>query len=353
MSTSKQTSIHSFFNTIKKDGTILNIHRFFYLKWTNSKKPDFQAVWLSEAPSEINFIHEIKWTQIRPLHSFYLCGYFPDIEEKRFRIPQEKTYKNVSFMKSHLQKNIRKQNDGLAVSSSYHLIKMSIQDFLRRLPIIMIEDSFLHESFPTLIWLMVADTIQSFTMKKYMIEWLLGVVYVITQLPKDVIIYQNTPSIPPSKMIQFLDSIQDFELHQKSILYSVLLRISYGGMLFDNHMLQQYAVLWKERFIQNPSIEHPIVIHQMNIRPIQFFSVLPLELSDWDLTAIDFHCSSIIDFVHKKHPDIDVQTIQQLIWLNYSSINTRVEHVIHNPELWRIIKKNIDKTQKYLLDSQF
>jgi hypothetical protein len=350
---SKQSSIHSYFQSMKKDGTVLEVNRFFYLKWTNMKRPDYQAVWLSEAPSEINFIHEIRWSQVRPSHTFYLCGYFSDIQDKRFRIPQEKTYKNIPFMKSHLQKNVRKQNDNLAISSAYHLIKLSITDFLRRLPVIMVEDSYLHESFTTLIWLMIAESVDTFSIKKYMIEWLLGIVYVLTQMTKDVIIHTETSLIPQKQIIYFLDSIRDFELHQKSILYSLLLRASYGGMSFDVHMFQQFALIWKERFIQNPSIEHPILVHQMRIRPIQFFSILPLELDNWDLTAIDFHCSTILEMIHKKYPDMEINTIKQLIWFNYSSVNTRVEHTIYEPELWRQIKKTVDRTQKYLLDSNY
>ena len=55
---SKQTSLHSFFNTLKTDGSILEVKRFFYLRWTNKYSPDIQAVWLQEIQEDINQIKE-------------------------------------------------------------------------------------------------------------------------------------------------------------------------------------------------------------------------------------------------------------------------------------------------------
>jgi hypothetical protein len=45
-----------------------------------------------------------------------------------------------------------------------------------------VDDVFLHHSFTTLIWLMVANSTKKFKMKLYIYEWLLGVVYMLCKI---------------------------------------------------------------------------------------------------------------------------------------------------------------------------
>lgn len=346
----KQPSLHEFFPTIKKNGSILQIKRFFYLRWTNGYSPTYQAVWLQERPSEVNFIEEVKWDKLRKSHTFYLCGYFPQDISDKFFLPAEKKYRNLHNLKSHLQKNIRKQNEGLALSTAIHFLKLDPTDFLRRLPIIMIEDVMLHESFPTLIWLLVSQSSTTFRMKKYIYEWLLGIVYLLCKNPiKDTIEYIELPN---EKITEKIESFHSLSENECSILYSMYLRIAYGGMQCDMEMFQQYIERWNDRF--RHSTEGEIRMDQTRIRNISFYSVKTLELDEWDVSAIDFHCNSkLIEFIQKRFPDYSSEELQTLIWKNLSSMNTRQEHSIYQPERWNPIKEHITRTQKYLLDSSF
>ena len=347
----KQASIHSFFPTLKKDGTTLELRRFFYLHWSNQYSPKMQAVWLHERPKDVNYIEEMKWNQVRKTHTFYLCGYFPDLKESRFDIPHEPKYKNIANLKSHLQKSIRKGNEQLALSSAIHIIKMNPIELLRRLPIIMIEDVILHESFPTLIWLMVAVS-NGFRLKKYMYEWILGVIYVISKIETyDRIEYID--DIDKDRLIHQLESYNRLKNDSEiSILYSMHIRIAYGGMECDMRMFQQYSHKWFQRF--EMKTEKDIQMNQTKIRNILFTSVKWLELDDWDITAIDFHCApKLIEFMQKRFPHIDENEMKRLIWENASSINYRIIKPVYQSELWNEIKSHLQRTQKYLLDSSF
>ncbi len=350
MSSNKQLSLHSFFPTIKKNGKVLEIKRFFYLKWVNKYSPIFHAEWLMERPSDVNFIEEVKWNQLRKTHTFYLCGHFPDMKEKKFFLPPETKYKNVQNLKSHLQKCIRKQSDDLAIRTAVHYMKLDIVDFLRRLPIIMIEDVMLHESFTTLMWLMISQSSTTFKMKRYMYEWLLGLVYVLCKIErKDVIEYEELDE--NTKLIDLIESYHTLNTIQCSILYCMQLRTAYGGMRCDMDMFVQYANRWKKRFEGN---EDGIEMERRMIRNVSFYSVQTLELDMWDLSAIDFHCNGkIIEYVLKRYPDYTEEEIKRLIWENSSKINSRVRQEVYDVENWNIIKMHVERTQKYLLESSY
>ncbi len=347
----KQASIHSFFPTLKKDGTTLELRRFFYLHWSNKYSPKMQAVWLSQRPTDVNYIQEVEWNQVRKSHTFYLCAHFPDLTESRFDVPHEPKYKNISNLKSHLQKSIRKGNEQLALSTAIHLMKMDIVELLRRLPIIMIEDTSLHESFPTLVWLMIAVSLSSnpFRLKKYMYEWILGVIYVIAKMEKkDVIEYDE--SIYRERLLNQLESYHVLEDDaQISVLYSMHMRVAYGGMECDMRMFEQYAHIWFQRF-QRKEME----MNKIKIRNLIFTSIKWLELDDWDLSAIDFHCApKIIEFMQKRFPDIDEMEMKKIIWENASSINIRVSKPIYRSDVWMEMKTHLQRTQRYLLDGSF
>ena len=64
--------------------------------------------------------------------------------------PPVKEYKKNQYLLSHLQKSIRRMEDVKSVQTAKHIIDLDCNSFLRRLPIIMIEDVTLHESFQLL-----------------------------------------------------------------------------------------------------------------------------------------------------------------------------------------------------------
>ena len=92
----------------------------------------------------------------------------------------------------------------------------------------------------------------------------------------------------------------------------------------------------------------------MTIKTVSLF-IKPLELDEWDLSAIDYHTNlNFIDFIIKKFPELTKQDIQNIIWIASSSINTRIlnnNSDIFVQENWIKIKSYVEKTQKYLLES--
>ena len=343
-----QKTIDCFFK-IMNDGKEIQIKKYFYLKWTNKFNPEFEAIWLLDRPKQINFIQHVNCSYIKKGFYFYICGYFSDYEEDDFTIYKETKYKNIHFLKSHLQKNIRKKDIDRAISTSLHLIKLDLNEFLRRMIIIHIEDTFLHYSLNTLIWLMIANSTKKFKMKKYIYEWILGFVY-ITCNTKKIDNYNKTiHSYDYKNNYDELNSYEKLNIKEEEIstLYSLNMRIAYGGMECDINMIKKCINLWKNRFLTDK-----VHMNFMKIRPINIY-VKELPIENWDYSAIDYHTNkNFIDFISKKF-NYNEEELKKIIWYNSSGINYRKNNKNYRNDVWEEIKEYVNKTQKYLLETNY
>ena len=359
-----QTKIDFFYKS-DTNNKKYQLKRYFYLIWEDIYRPNVSAYWLENKPEKINFIELVHCNYIKKGYYFYLCGWFRNNDDKEYVLMKEKMYKNIHYLKSHLQKSIRNQDDLLAIPTCFHLMKLDICELLRRLPIIMLEDLFLHESMSTIIWFMVAkSSCPTFKFKKYMYEWLLGTIFVMCKIDDfDLFEAKNTTEKNELyekeilNIYQLLDKYNDLEKHQYSLLYSLHIRIAYGGMKGDMNMIKRFIDLWEKRF---RSESGSIVINTMKVRPISLY-ITDLELGDWNLAAIDFHCNPrFLEFIQKKYNDLSSEDIKNIVWYNSSSINKRLddkykkdlEHK-YNVSKWLEIKDFVIKTQKYLLEAGY
>ncbi len=314
----------------------INIKKIFYLDWSNNIP---KVLWLDNIPNNINFLTKINW-RIQNTH-ITLCG---RINQNSYQLPSENYYQNISYLKSHLQKCIRRKLYDKAVKTAFHMIKLDVQDFLRRLPIIMIEDVILHESFPIIIWLMVAvSSKKEFILQEEHIIWLLSVVHTLC-------------IIDNHDKIGLLDKIKDIKQFNKlnnkdniTILYSLQLRAAYGGMKVDIKMLNYFTKKWYNKFKNG---------EYCNQTPIQYINTLlsnmiKLKKEEWLIEAIDFHCAPyILDMIQKEFPNMSKENIQSTIWHNSSKINVRDNVNIHDTyTFWIIIKERVKYYQQYILDN--
>ena len=175
----------------------------------------------------------------------------------------------------------------------------------------MLEDTTLHESFTTLVWLMIAIS-KKFKMKKYIYEWILGVVYLLC-------------------VIKVKDNIKIND--KQSLINSINIRILYGGTTEDLEMMTSYIDKLKN-------------VNKTIIRPISLF-VKELTLEDWDLSAIDYHCNSyFLEYISKKYDNYDIEELKRII-------DKRVPLNEYEIKIWNEIKDYVKKTQKYLLNTSY
>ena len=79
-------------------------------------------------------------------------------DKKQHRLVQRHSRLSVSQLKSCLQKSIRRRAPLPAVRVAMELADRAWGELVRRLPIIVLEDSTLHPDFGLIVWLMVADS---------------------------------------------------------------------------------------------------------------------------------------------------------------------------------------------------
>lgn len=373
---SKQTTLFSF---IHRDGAATSagagsasttskedrVHTYFYLEWQD-KKPKAHATFHAEKPKKMNFKHTFHWNGVQKGFEMTLCGYFdylldvdPSDTSPLCKLEKEKKYKNSGFLKSLLQKSIRKGDPNLTVQSAYHLMHLDFDDFIRRLPIIMIEDTSAHVSFSTLIWLMIAaSSVSGFKFDRTVYEYILGVAFVCCSTP----VYHALPPAaakgedalqqPLSRKLIKYNALKE---PYKSLCYALQLRRAYGGMVCDMEMLDKYAEEWCR--IADISAETAKWLQKTPVRPIQLASVPALMLSEWDLSAIDFHCApQMIDYIVAEFPEFEGkgELVKKLIWHYSSKINKRIKVSApsrdYKAEDWNKIKKYVGRVQGYLLE---
>ena len=120
--------------------------QFFYIDW-NSSNPI--ATWLIKKPKNVSFSCIVKWYNIGDIILCCKDKYslkdesntliLQNIEKINSKLFDEER-QLLSFMKSHLQKSIRRQQGIEALKSAKELLILDKNEFLRRICIIMFAD---------------------------------------------------------------------------------------------------------------------------------------------------------------------------------------------------------------------
>ena len=260
---------------------------------------------------------------------------------------------SVPVLKSVLQKSIRRGRAMSAVKVAMELADKSLGDLLRRLPIIILEDSMLHADLPFVVWLMIAHS-KGYLVSKDQLERLLRVVYQVASChwsdhcpqavnPEETD-HGGAEGIPRGCRLSRVPNLQSvlsdgFPSSDQVLLWSILARAEYGGMRGDIQMLHRYALTWASRFsgslpvavaqklnkseidgkrnsmdqVDNdkatgrsgpmswssiPQLcheEHQVGSDLDNVSSMCERGIDRLSLQDVTLEGVDFHCSNILD----------------------------------------------------------
>src|SRR3989338_645292 len=164
--------------TIKDEqgNTVKPYPTFFYLDWKERN-----AHWLTEdsKPSKPTFIAKVKWKQFHEVTVIVCTHHVPDLTEY-YKDQIRSNYSNVSYLKSHLQKCVRRSNTYKAIKTAYHLFELDQLEFLRRLSIIAVEDALPLNGYSVLVWFIAAVS-NGYKMSKAQFAWCLGYVYNISE----------------------------------------------------------------------------------------------------------------------------------------------------------------------------
>ncbi|KAL7576622.1 hypothetical protein ACA910_005560 [Epithemia clementina (nom. ined.)] len=202
---------------------------------------------------------------------------------------------SVPVLKSMLQKSIRRRRPLPSVRIAMELADKSTGDLLRRLPVIVLEDSTLHPDYAFLVWLLMAHsycssccssssdnskTLDSFDessgegyekISTVLMNRVFEIIFEVASCrlrddPLSSLLLSSSSSsskasFPKEYLITLGHLLQQPHeendsktlpprpiLNSTVISCSILIRSCYGGMKCDIVMLQQYASLWYHRF---------------------------------------------------------------------------------------------------------
>ena len=258
--------------------------------------------------------------------------------ESEYIVPIIQTHLSVPIIKSNLQKAVRRKDVSTALASSVVLLQTDPISFLRRLPVIFIEDVCLTTSIPIVVWLMMAD--KSYKLTNGDIELLLKIVQhlcVVDHYYDD----SNAPEFDQKALLRH-DSLQ-----YSDTLHALYYRSLYGGMKGDMSMLRNaiYYYHTNPELIINASLTDHI--------PDFCFRVIP--------EAIDFHpLPQMLPYIkrHMSTEAITEEEIKKLIWFAESGVNVRKDTTIHNQrvanydENWPEIRKYLSRFRHTIIHNK-
>lgn len=324
-------TLDQWFMSSEEQKNIIQQKTFFYFDHET-----MQSEWLHKKPKGITYSTIVKWNKV----PIMLCTNTP--QDHKYEIPKDKVYnvKQLSYFKSNIQKCIRRQLNEKAIKTSYHMIKMDISEFLRRLTVIILEDVKFHVSYSTLVWLMSVCSVtkEPFKPDKKIIDWLLGVVNTLCEISEyDKVDYENDKN-------KYKDNITDF--NDYDLLYSLLLKCSYGGMYYDINMLNYFVGVWFERFKNGEKC------NEEEVKLIDSSKIKPLTVEEWKLDGenmcgVDFHCYPPFLEILSKEYNYTEKEVKKAIWdcssgINYRKLNEKSEKDI---EVWEKIKNKYFELQ--------
>lgn len=218
----------------------------------------------------------------------------------------------IHYFKSLWQKATRRSSEQASWAAAEILAHAPL-DFLRRLPVINVEDTILSLKFPKLIWMMTALGCNARKMKDKLLpkplhiwriddweaDWLMNVVKAIYECPVVDRVGHDVDINVSDRQIAELKSQE-----QQTQLWAIKIRALYGGLKGDAKMFHAAINVWYDRWtspetkeqaakdfkllsMNEVSTSYDWHAHANKIEKMQDAQELQ---NMWELAAVDFHC---------------------------------------------------------------
>jgi hypothetical protein len=243
---------------------------------------------------------------------------------------------NIELLKSNLQKCVRRKETKCALDTVNMMIRQDMQQLLRRLPIISLEDSVIDfDDFIFLIWIMIANS-RGYNLNDYDINRIFLITKNICESS-----YRDYIDNDSSTSFNF-ELINKYDVKDNNIIkfyFCVFLRLEYGTMSGDSKWLKNIANKWLNRY-KKDSIVIQKIKNKYNIFEYKYFNENNI-LKNYLLEAVDFHCNkNIFDEIRLKQKNhfYTNEHIKNTIWFLRSSINIDRTFLCHNKKVEEFIK---------------
>lgn len=240
--------------------------------------------------------------------------------EMKFKVNFHK--RHLPILKSQLQKSARRSKIDVGVKTAISLVliedkgdtirQIGLFELLRRLTIIIVEDTVLCESYAFVMWCMAILT-KGHTLNGYCIEKIL-------EITKGVL---SSGFRDPGAYKREINDVNVQKIIKRNInrpeIVSLLFRSCYKGMESDTTMLITAALTWTIR----SKLNSPTLRYIQTTCPLPITKYEQLSKDEIQSESLDFHCTDIVSRI-KKYIEMDDKKIENLIWSNESSVTNRI-----------------------------
>ena len=351
-------------------GIKAKIKQYFYIDWNKATNVDIPiAQWLEKKPKNVTWSQILKWKNVGDVmicctdNKSFIEEDNKDINiESQLKIINRKLWEEkkplMNFFKSHLQKCFRRKKNIAALRTAYEIILININELLRRVCIIIFEDVKLKDYFTTMVWLMAAVS-KGFVLQSYHINLELKFINDLclennyTDMA-ELNNYKNPYStVDVRNLLLEIEKCDELSQTQKSLLYSIGLRIGYGGREGDMEMIFYYAIIWFNKFKAKKDVE------KMNIIKSAFVSLEFCQnnrfktIDDFVYQGVDMN--SYFKIVPEIYEEINhhysEKEIETTIWFMSSGWNVRKPPAFDQKMkfCWEEIKEIVKRKQIFFL----
>lgn len=256
-------------------------------------------------------IGTVKIKIFKAQYNILICIHTKELSNS-FIIPYDK-YPNlsISYLKSHLQKCIRRKKSMLTLYTINSLLaKNAHLDLLRRLFVISGEDVIINPDTNILTWCITAIS-KGFVLTDALVQKIKNIGVNLSQYDFQDKKYSNV-NVTESNVIESLNNNVSFILQ---------IGRTYLGLKGDLLMFHKLSYIWYKRFELNISFEAKLY----NLWNSKSDTLLSNQLNPQNLilTSIDFHVSNIDQRIQYLF-DANINDIKKAIWTYASSINYRI-----------------------------
>jgi hypothetical protein len=351
-------------------GIKAKIKQYFYIDWNKATNVDIPiAQWLEKKPKNVTWSQILKWKNVGDVmicctdNKSFIEEDNKDINiESQLKIINRKLWEEkkplMNFFKSHLQKCFRRKKNIAALRTAYEIILININELLRRVCIIIFEDVKLKDYFTTMVWLLAAVS-KGFVLQSYHINLELKFINYLclennyTDMA-ELNNYKNPYStVDVRNLLLEIEKCDELSQTQKSLLYSIGLRIGYGGREGDMEMIFYYAIIWFNKFKEKKDVE------KMNIIKSAFVSLEFCQnnrfktIDDFVYQGVDMN--SYFKIVPEIYEEINhhysEKEIETTIWFMSSGWNVRKPPAFDQKMkfCWEEIKEIVKRKQIFFL----
>ena len=351
-------------------GIKAKIKQYFYIDWSKASENEIPiAEWVEKKPKNITWSQILKWKNVGDVmvcctdNKNFVEEDSKDLNiETQLKIINRKSWEEkrplMNFFKSHLQKCFRRKRNIAALRTAYEIMQININELLRRVCIIIFEDIKLKNYFTTMVWLMAAVSkgyiLQSYHVNlelKFINDLCLENDYTDMAEIKN---YKNPYStVDVRNLLLEIENCDEISQSQKSLIYSIGLRIGYGGREGDMEMIFYYAIIWFNKFKEKKDVE------KMNLIKSAFVSLEFCQnnrfktVEDFVYQGVDMN--SYFKIIPEIYEEINhsytEEELESTIWDMSSGYNVRKPHNFDGKMIkcWNDIKVILKKKQIFFL----